>query len=144
MGSKRIAGNKKPRLTLGAPGADHAADLISYKFENEAADPDAITFEDAEKGEGRQHYLRGAAVQSTQSASFWRYVWESSGDIAVPYTVAPHGNPIPTVNEPHFTGTLSIGPKPSLGGEASTDPKSSFQFDYEFKLDDEPTMVTGA
>lgn len=143
MGSKRIAGNKRPRITLGGPGVEHSADLLSYKFENEAADGDAVTFEDAENGEGRQHYMRGAAVQSTQSASFWRYVWENSGDTEVPYTVAPHGNAVPTVDEPHFVGTMTISTIPALGGEASTDPKSSFQFDYEFALDGKPTMDTG-
>lgn len=143
MGSKRIAGNKRPRLTIGAPGLEQSADLLSYKFENEAADADAVTFEDAEKGEGRQHYLRGAAVQSTQSSSFWRYVWENSGETEVPYTVAPHGNAVATEDEPHFLGTMTISTIPALGGEASSDPKSSFQFDYEFKLDDKPTMDTG-
>lgn len=143
MGSKRIAGNKKPRLTLGAPGTDRAADLISYKIENEAADADAVTFEDAEKGEGRDFFLRGAAIQSTESASFWRYCWENAGVVPIAYTLAPHGNAAPTVAEPHFIGMLTIPAKPAIGGEASTDPKSSFQFDYEFKLTAVPTMSTG-
>lgn len=143
MGSTRIRGNRKPRLTLTAPGTDHAADLLSYKIESEAADSDAITFEDAENGEGRDYFLRGAAIQSTATASFWRWIWENNGMVAVPYTVAPHGNEVASDNEPHFVGTLTVSVPPALGGEASTDPKSSFQFDYEFKLDGKPTMDTG-
>lgn len=143
MGSTRIRGNKKPKLTLAAPGVDHAADLISYRLENEAADADAITFEDAEKGEGRQHFLRGSAIQSTASASFWRWCWENSGLTGIAFTLAPHGNETATTDQPHFLGTLTLPAKPAIGGEASTDPNSSFQFDYEFKIDGEPTMDTG-
>lgn len=143
MGSPRIRGNKKPTLTLGTPGVDQSADIISYNVENEAADSGAVTFEDAEKGEDRQFFLRGSAIQSTESASFWRYVWENSGNTSVPYTVAPHGNMVPTADEPHLVGTMTIGPKPKLGGEASTDAKSAFQFDYEFKIDGEPTLDVG-
>lgn len=144
MGSTRIRGNKKPKLTLAAPGTDQAADLISYKLESEAADADTITFEDAENGEGRDWFLRGAAIQSTATASFWRWCWENQGMTGVVFTLAPHGNEAPSDTEPHFIGVLTVSVPPALGGEASTDPKSSFQFDYEFKLDDKPTMDTGA
>lgn len=144
MGSTRIKGNKKPVLTLGTPGTDRAADLISYRIENEAADQSTVTFEDAENGGGRQHFLRGSAIQSTATASFWRYVWENSGATGIPYTVAPHGNAVASANEPHFVGMLSIGAKPSLGGEASADENAAFQFDFEFKIDGEPTMDIGA
>lgn len=144
MGSTRIRGNKKPQLTIGTPGSDRSADVISWTIENEEADADVVTFEDAASGGGRQFYLRGSAIQSTQSAAFWRYVWENSGEETVPYTIAPHGNAAPTADEPHFVGTLSIGPKPTIGGEASTDAKSAFTFDYEFAIDGEPTMDTGS
>lgn len=144
MGSTRIRGNKKPTLTLATPGVDQAADLISYKIENESADADAVTFEDAEKGEGLDYFLRGSAIQSTASASFWRWCWEHQGETDIAYTLAPHGNAAPSDAEPHFVGTLTVKNPPALGGEASTDPKSSFQFDYEFPLDGKPTMDTGA
>ncbi len=144
MGSTRIRGNKKPQLTLGTPGLDHSADVISWSIENEEADSDVVTFEDAAEGGGRQFFLRGSAVQSTQSASFWRYVWENSGQDEVPYTIAPHGNAAPTVDEPHFVGTLSIGPKPTIGAEADTSKTSASQFDYEFEIDGQPVMDTGA
>lgn len=144
MGSTRIRGNKKPQLTLGTPGTDHSADVISWTIENDEADADVVTFEDAANGGGRQFYLRGSAIQSTQSAAFWRYVWENSGETEVPYTIAPHGNAVPTADEPHFVGTLTIGPKPTIGGEASASATSAFSFDYEFAIDGEPTMDTGA
>lgn len=144
MGSPRIKGNKLPVLTLGSPGAEYAADIISYSIDNEEADSDVITFEDAASGGSRQYYLRGSAIQSTETASFWRYVWENSGDTDVPYTIAPHGNQEPSEDQPHFTGTLTIGPKPTLGGEASTSSSSAFQFEFEFEIDGTPVMDIGA
>lgn len=144
MGSPRIRGNKKPQLTIGTPGADRSADVISWLIENEEADSDVVTFEDAANGGGRQFKLTGSAIQSTESAAFWRYVWENSGEEGVPYTIAPHGNAAPSKDQPHFVGTLSIGPKPQIGGEASASATSAFTFDYEFLIDGEPTMDTGA
>ncbi|RZU66751.1 hypothetical protein EV379_3117 [Microterricola gilva] len=143
MGSPRIKGNKKPVLTLGTPGADQSADIISWSIENEEADSDVVTFEDAASGGARQYFLRGAAIQSTASTSFWRYVWENTGETDIPYTVAPHGNAIATAEEPHFVGTLTIGAKPTIGGEASTSRSSAFQFDYEFEIEGEPVMDSG-
>lgn len=144
MGNPRIAGNKKPVLTLGTPGSDYSADLISWTIENEEADSDVITFEDAENGGGRQFFLRGSAIQSTATAAFWTYVWENSGDTEVPYTIAPHGNAVATTSQPHFVGTLTIGPKPTIGGEASASKTSAFTFDFEFEIDGEPTKDDGA
>lgn len=144
MGSQRIRGNKLPVLTLGSPGTSHAADIISWLIENEAADADVITFEDAAAGEGRQFFLRGSAIQSTATASFWRYVWENTGEEGIAYTIAPHGNAVASATEPHFTGTLKIGPKPTIGGEASTSSQSAFQFDFEFEINGTPTLDEGA
>lgn len=144
MGSPRIAGNRKPVLTLGSPGVDHSVDVISWTIENEQADSDVVTFEDAASGGGRQFFLRGSAVQSTDTASFWRYVWANTGTDDVPYTIAPHGNASPSAAQPHFVGTLKIGPKPNIGGEASTSSSSAFTFDYEFEINGEPTLDTGA
>lgn len=143
MGSTRIKGNKKPFLEIGAPGAEYATDLISYSFENEEADADTVTFEDAENGGGRTHYLRGSAIQSTDAESFWRYVWANSGASEIPFTVAPHGNEVATADQPHLIGTLNIGPKPTLGAEASTSRTSASSFDFEFEIDGEPTLDTG-
>ena len=144
MGSARIAGNKLPVLTLGSPGTSYATDVISWSIENEEGDSDVITFEDAASGGSRQFYLRGSAIQSTATTSFWRYVWENSGDTEIAYTLAPYGNAVATSAQPHLVGTLTIGPKPSLGGEASTSSTSAFPFDFEFKIDGIPTLDEGA
>lgn len=144
MGSTRIRGNRKPLLKIGAPGTDYATEITNYTIENEEAAADVVTFEDAANGGGRQFFLRGGAIQSTQTAAFWRWVWAHSGQENVPYTVAPHGNAAPTADQPHLVGTMKIGPKPKIGGEASTDANSAFVFDFEFKIDGEPTLDAGA
>ena len=143
MGSTRVKGNILPVLTLGSPGTSIATDLVSWTIENEEGDSDVITFKDAASGGSRQFYLRGSAIQSTAALSFWRQVWESAGETGVAYTVAPHGNAAATAGEPHFVGTLTYGPKPSIGGEASTSASSAFTFDFEFEIDGTPTLDVG-
>lgn len=143
MGSTRIKGNIKPVITLGSPGSDFSADLLSYIFENEEADSDTITFEDAASGGARQWYMRGEAIQSLASASFWEYVWANSGE-EVAFVVAPFGNAVASATQKHFTGTLKIGPKPNFGGEANTSSTAAFTFEFEFELIGEPVPDDGS
>jgi hypothetical protein len=144
MGSARIKGNVRPTLTLGSPGADISADLSSWGIENEEADSSIVTFEDAAAGGARQFYLRGSAIQSLDAASFWRTVWENSGETDIAYTIAPHGNAVASVTQPHFVGTLTYGPKPKVSAEASTASSAASPFDFEFKIDGTPTLDDGS
>lgn len=141
MSSTRIKGNRLA-LTFGSPGTDYWADATSVVLDNEEDDSGVTTFEDAASDDtGRKWFFTVGAIQSTATGSFWRYLWESTGDV-VPYTYAPHGNEDPSEDQPHFIGTCKIGPKPSVGGEASrTD-----EFTFEVRLDVEtgPTLDTGA
>jgi hypothetical protein len=139
MGSNRIKGTKL-KLELGTPGEDYWADLTAYALDNDEADADVTTFEDAANGGSFQHTLAGTAIQSTDSASFWTYVWDNTGE-EVAFTLAPHGNAVPTVAQPHFLGTVKIGKKPTLGGEAG---EGAFTFEFEWNLVGEPTKDTGA
>lgn len=138
-GSTRIKGTKL-KLEIGTPAVDYWADLSNYKLFNDEAEADVTTFADAAAGGGRQHKLSGTAVQSTDTASFWRMVWEHSGD-EVPFTIAPHGNAVATATQPHFVGTVTIGAKPDLGGDAGT---GAFTFDFEWLVEGEPVLDDGA
>lgn len=137
VGSTRIKG---AALSLVVGGTDVQADIISAVFDNEEADGDVTTFADAAAGGARQHFVTVSAIQSTESGSFWSYVWANSGVKAV-YRYAPHGNAIATADQPHFLGTLTIGAKPSVGGEAGT--KNTYQFETRFDIDGEPVLDRG-
>ncbi|MFD1505260.1 hypothetical protein FE374_09375 [Georgenia yuyongxinii] len=135
MGSTRIKGNKLA-LKFGSPAEDFWADATSVVLENEETSGDGvITFENAAQvDDSRQWFFTLSAIQSTAATSFWRYLWDNTGE-TVAFTYAPHGNADPTDSEPHFIGTCKIGPKPSVGGEAS----ATGEYTFETRLD----VVTG-
>ncbi len=136
--SARIKG-KALGLTIG--GVDYWADITACEFDNEEADGDVTTFADAAAGGARQHFATISAIQSTESASFWRTVWANSG-LEAAFKYAVHGNTEATSDQPHLTGTLKIGPKPKLGGEAGA--TNTFTFETRFDVNGEPVLDTGA
>jgi hypothetical protein len=85
-------------------------------------------------------FIKGEAIQSTAADSLWRFVWDHSGEI-VGYSMAPNGNTQPTADEPILTGTLTIGPRPQLGGAASD---KTFIFGFDWQLTAEPSFDDGA
>lgn len=134
MTSTRIKG-RKLSLTLGTPGEDFWADLTTYTLAPE--DLDGPTFGDVAEGAALWR-LTGSAIQSNAADSFWEYVWANSGQ-RVAITLAPHGNAVPTVAQPHYIGYVFIGKKPTIGGEAGS---SGYTFDIDWELDGEPTKIT--
>ena len=141
IGSTRIKGNRLG-LTFGSPGENYWADATSVVLENEESESGVVTFEDASgEGESRTWYFTISAIQSTATGSFWRYLWESTGEV-VAFTYAPHGNETATEDQPHFIGTCKIGPKPSIGGEASR--TDDYVFETRLDVETGPTLDTGA
>lgn len=140
MSTTRIKGVAL-KLTLGSPGVDYWADIMSLSFESEDAPDGAITFKDAADGKTTIMHMKGKAIQSVATDSFWRYVWEHSGE-TVAFTYAPHGNAAPSAAEPHFIGEVKIGSKPTIGGDAGQDVTYEFDFDWECTTD--PVLTTGA
>lgn len=123
--SKRIKGKK---LGLTIDGKEYWADVSSCTLENEERDGGTITFRDASlPGEDRQHFLNITAIQSTDPESLWSFIWDRTGE-EVPFMYAVHGNETPATDQPHIIGTVKIGPRPLLGGEASRG-----QEDYTFE-----------
>lgn len=135
--SIRIKGNA---LALTFGGTDYWADATSVTFENEDAASGITTFEDASMAGGRTYFFNVSAIQSTDSTSFWRYLWENTGEV-VAYKYAVHGNATATDDEPHLTGTVKIGPKPTLGGDASVN--GEYVFTVRLDCQEEPTLDTG-
>lgn len=136
--STRIKGKA---LMLELEGQDYWADLTSAVIKNEEADEDTVTFEDAAQAGGARKWLMElAAIQSTDPTSFWSLAWDQTGE-EVPYIYAPHGNETPTAAKPHFTGQLTIGPPPDLGGEAGR--TNTYTFETVFELSAKPVKDTG-
>lgn len=134
--STRIVGNK---LALEFGGTDYWADATSVMFDNEDSAAGVTTFEDASKAGARTYYFTVSAIQSTDASSFWTYLWENTGEV-VNYTYAVHGNATPTTSQPHLEGSVKIGPKPALGGDASVN--GEFTFTVRLDCQEEPTLVT--
>lgn len=134
----RIKGTK---LTLTVGAQEISVDATSARAEPAVASPDVVTFKDALQGDTFDWNLLISGVQSTEVASFWRFLWANSGAI-VPYVLRPHGNAVPTVSEPHFTGTVKITQKPPIGGAAGQ--AVTFAFDATLPCQEEPTLVDGA
>lgn len=137
-GPTRVGGKK---LTLTIGGIELHAEASKAILNNEEASSDVTTFADANEGGARQFFIEGTSVQSTDSDSFWRYVWAHTGETAA-FVLRPHGNTTPTADQPHFLGTLTIGPKPPIGGEAGL--KKDQTFDWRLDVDGEPDLDDGS
>ncbi|WP_157118084.1 hypothetical protein [Microbacterium paludicola] len=134
--STRITGTK---LFLRIGTTDFAADISNYLLDNEEADQGVVTFADAAEGGKRQWKLSGTAVQSTDTASFWTWVWANTGT-TVPFTLSPHGRSSGTAAEPVFTGNVKIGARPAIGGEAAIS-NGDFTFDFEWDVQGTPVKT---
>lgn len=109
----------------------------SVVLDNEEASGDVTTFADAAAGGARQHFFQITALQSLATESFWRYLWENTGEVAT-YSFAPGGNTVASADLPIFTGSLTVGPKPAIGGAAGA--TTTHTFDYRLDCTDEPLM----
>lgn len=131
----RIKG-KGALFTLGA--TDFGPECTSIVLENEDADADVTTFADAAAGGAKQWFFTISAVQSTDATSLWRYLWDNAGDLDVAFVYAPHGNAVVTASLPHYTGTVDLPAKPSIGGDADT----TYTFEVRIDVNGEPVLDT--
>lgn len=134
--SARIKG---AALKLTVASIEYMADVTACSITNEEADGDVTTFADAATGGARKYLLNLTGIQSTDAASLWSYIWDNAGD-TVAYVYAPHGNATASVSQPHFTGSVIVGPKPTIGGEAGA--QNTYTFDSVWECTAEPTKVT--
>lgn len=137
MGSTRIKGSA---LSLTFGGTNYWADVTAVSLINDEKDASALTYEDAAGTASRQFRITGTAIQSLQTSSFWRYAWANSGQ-TVAFRYAPKGNATASADAPHFLGTVKIGPRPVVGGEAGA--SNEFTFDFTWDVEDQPTLDTG-
>jgi hypothetical protein len=135
-------------LILEVDGVDYVCDLTSVTMLREDAEEgsDVVTFCDASSQSGttpQAWFFDTVFVASTDPTSFWRYLWDAHDagtTTGIAYAFAPHGNVAPSDTQPHFTGTLDLTGRPSLGGEANT----TWTTEYRLNVVGEPTLVTVA
>jgi len=114
-----------------------ATSVVLLNEEGTGTEEDVVTFCDAAEGNTVSWFFDVEAITSTDATSFWSFVWDQSGD-EVDFIFAPHGNATASTSQPHFTGSLNIGPKPQIGGTANT----TFVFTKRFNVTGEPLKVT--
>lgn len=136
-GPERIKGTDL-LIKFGTPGVDYKCDMTGAVLDNEDAANDVTTYCDAATGGAKQFFFTIDALQSTVTDAFWKYAWANTG-LVVPYRFAPYGNAEPTVDKPHFVGTVKIGNKPPIGGQAN----STAVFQTRWDCQEEPTLDDG-
>lgn len=139
--STRIKGTNL-KFTLGTTSqVEYMADCISVVLENEEAASNAVTFADAAAGGSWQWFFTVEAIQSTDTASFWRKMWDAqAAGTTLNYTFNPHGAATPTTAKPNFTGTIKLKQPPAIGGTAST--TDDYTFTVRLDCQETPTLVT--
>lgn len=125
-------------LSLTINSIEYNMDATSVVMDSEDADSDATTFADLSAGGAKQWFFTVNAVSDYGTGSLWSYVWDNSGDDDVAFLFKPYGNATASATQPHFTGTLTIPSKPSVGGDAD----KTFAFEARFDIDGEPQKVT--
>lgn len=120
MGSPRVKGTT---LSMLVDGVDYWADVTSVVLDGE--DRTFDLFDGTVQSVRIRSWFDVEAAQSTATGSFWTFLYLHQGQ-DVPFAYAPHGNPEPTVDEPHFTGILTVPGPPRLGGAAGRRVEQSF------------------
>ena len=123
----RIKGNA---LTVTIDSVEYKTHLTSIRLEQAEADSKFVTFADAAAGGSYEWTMSGSASQDDATDSFWNMVWDNTGT-EVPFVLVRNGNAVATATQPHFTGTVKIGAKPAIGGDAGED---VWSFDFEWKV----------
>lgn len=133
--STRIKGKS---LSFTIADTDYKCDLSTAYLQNEDEDGGTTTFCNAADGGPKQWYFDTTGIQSTDADSYWTFLWTNAGQ-DVDFVFSVHGNAVPSATQPHFTGTVHVGAKPPIGGDAGN---GDFTFDYRLDLVGEPTMLT--
>lgn len=115
MGSPRLRGTT---LSMLVDGTDFWADAVSVVMDGEDEQDTWVGQPTVPRPVRVRSWFDVEAVQSTDPASFWTFLYEHQG-ADVPFAYCPHGNPVPSPEQPHFTGILALpDAPPPLGGRA--------------------------
>lgn len=114
---------KKLTLTIGT--VELHIQAMKAILDNEEAEASTVTFEEANQGGGRNYFIDLTAIQSLDAQSWWRFSWDNPG-VEATFTLRPAGNAAASATQPHFTGKITMPPRPKLGGEAGVDVRQTF------------------
>ena len=118
---------------------DYWCDIGKFELAPADGDKDVLTFADAHGGAASTWSLKGTAIISFDTGSFWEMAWANAGK-TVTFVLAPLGNKTASQSKPHFKGRVKIGSKPPISSEAGDTKGSTFEF--EWTLEGEPEKVT--
>ena len=92
----------------------------------------------------RDYTLAITLAQDAATSSLWSDIFDHAGE-RVPVTLAPYGNAVPSLDEPHFDQVATIVEPEGviLGGQASASTSARFTVEVEWPLDGRPIRVTG-
>lgn len=136
MSSTRLKGSA---LSLAFDGVDYWADVTRVRLTNVANGDPIRDWYGNPVAANRTHLITGAAVQSLEASSFWRYAWENRGQ-TINFRYAPLGNHEPLPDSPHFVGKVTVGPPPAVGGDAGN---GEFEFEFEWEVIGTPDIDDG-
>lgn len=128
---------KGKNLGIIVDSVEYNMDLTSVVLQNEEADDDAVTFADLAAGGSVQWFFEMEAVADYSENSLWSFLWSEAGSTDIEFVFKPYGNVSPSASQPHFSGTLNVGSKPPVGGEAN----EVFTFEVRLDVNGEPTKV---
>lgn len=130
-------------LKITIDGIEYNAEVSSAEVTTKASESEFTTFADAAGGGKRDYGLKVTAVQDTSTASLWGKVWASAGSV-VDVVVMPHGNAVPTTDQPHFEGPVTIKEPDGtiLGGAANASTSARQVIEVEWPFEAKPVKVT--
>lgn len=128
---------KGKSLSITVDSVEYNMDLTSVTLQNEEADDDATTFADLSAGGAVQWFFEMEAVADYSDSSLWSFLWTNAGDTDIAFMFKPYGNAVASASQPHFSGTLNVGSKPPVGGQAN----EVFTFEARLDVNGEPLKV---
>lgn len=137
MSSTRLKGSA---LSLTLDGVDYWADVTSASLTNIAIGEPLRNWAGNPISMPVRYFLKGAAVQSLDTDSLWRFVWAHRGQV-IPFRYAPMGNQTPAPESPHFVGMVKVGLPPTIGGDAGN---GEFGFEFEWEVFGKPDIDDGS
>jgi hypothetical protein len=127
-------------LSLTFDGVDVACVSTSIVLDNEDAPSELVTFADVIAGTDKRWFFTVTGYPDYAAGSWWTLLWDTPAYTPIPFLFKPYGNADPTLDAPHFEGSVTVDSKPPLGGDAGR----TWTFDTRLTCVAPPTRLTAA